>query len=150
MTWPILLSATPTVTASPDYSDGDNIGGLISITLPPFTRPFYVSYCSILSKAAITVAVDLLVYSSNPSVSTFTDNDAQSLHASDVTKLLDAVRFADTDWRAAGTPVVQGTRNLNIPIAPVARIAYFSLVARGTINLASTSDITVNFGFIGG
>lgn len=145
MDGPHLITVTPTVSASPDYADGESIGGLISLRTPALSRPWFLNYVSIASKVDLSVQIDLIVFNDNPAFTTFTDNAALTLNAFDYAKIQDVVEFAGDEWIDLGTPEVQSERNLNIPIFPTASIAYFALLARGAINLGSTSDLTVNF-----
>lgn len=148
MRGPHIITETPTVTATPDYSDGDSIGGVLSVRTPTPTAAQYLSSITISSKAAISVGIDALIFNANPSASTFTDNSTASVHANDAAKLIGSVSFADDGWIAGGTPVVQSVPNANVPVLPASTIVYVALVARGTINLGSTSDLTVHFGFL--
>lgn len=145
MAIPLLVTVVPTLSASPDYSDGDVMGGVLTITLPKFSGPRILTSVSILSKVDLSVTVDLLLLNANPSASTTTDNGALSLHADDYDKVFDLVQFADSGWVDLGTPEIQVERDINLVVVPP---FYGLLVARGTINLGSASDFTVHFGFL--
>lgn len=144
---PNLITVPLTVEATPDYADGDVLGGLLSVRLPGLPKPWFLNHFSINSKIALSVGIDLMIFSANPSATTFTENSAVAIHANDVGKVVDVVSIADDAWVAGGTPVVGAARNLNIPIAS-GLILYAAPIARGAINFGSTSDLTANFTFL--
>lgn len=77
------VAVTPVVSATPDYSDGDNIGGLMTVAaiVAADGAGGMLSHVLAVSKAAISVAIDLLIFNANPTGSTFTDNEAAVEHA---------------------------------------------------------------------
>lgn len=141
-----LIAVTPAVEATPDYSTGDVMGGIMTIADAARleTHSGYIVSVCIKSKADITVPIDVIFFKANPADSTFTENSAVSLDAADVTDLLGAVQV--NTWFDLGTPVI-GFAECRIPFKPAAGDnVYAVMVARGTINLASTSDLIVEFG----
>lgn len=137
-------SATPTVSASPDYASGDAVGGIM--TFAGVTRgdggTAYITAVLINSKAANTAQMDLFLFSANPSSSTVTDNAAFALHADDAPNLIGVVPVSN--WYSGGTPSVGFSDTCRVPVqGQAADDIYGVLVARGAVNLASTSDISV-------
>ena len=91
--------------------------------------------------------IDVVVFSSDPSGTTFTENGAVAIATADVAKVLAAVTV--TTKKDLGTPVVASIGNLNIPVyaATDTRDLYACMVVRGAYTPATTSDVTVRFGF---
>ncbi len=140
-----VLSQTPVVSASPDYSTGDCIGSLL--TFQPVVlaagHDGTIQSVTVNCKVANTAAMDLMLFNANPSASTFTDNSAPAVHANDLAKVIGVVNI--TKWTSVGSnsQSMGEANNLAFPVELATTAAYGVLVARGTVNLASTSDITV-------
>ncbi len=138
-----VLSQTPTVSASPDYSTGDVIGA--KLTFQPVVlaagHDATIQAVTVQCKVANTAAMDLVLFNADPSASTFTDNAALSVDAADLPKIIGTINI--TKWTSLGTPSVGEGNNLAFPVELATTAAYGVLVARGTVNLASTSDLTV-------
>ena len=138
------IEVTPTVSASPDYSTGDVVGSIMTFASPAVDAAgdFTVRGAVVRSKADITVACDLLLFNALPTA-TYTDNSAVAVGATDLAKLVGVIKFASTDATDLGTEACL-SKEANIPVKLASgNNVYGVLVARGTINLASTSDITV-------
>lgn len=143
---------TITVQASPDYSDGDSIGGLI--TLSNFARMAAgsgsIPRFTLRSAINITVGMFVHIFDANPTASTFTDNSALVIHANDKAKLLKTVAILSTDWVApkGASPWYSveliGPKGLidalDYELAS-GRDLYFALEADGTINYGATDDM---------
>jgi len=137
-------SATPTVSATPDYASGDAVGGIM--TFAGVTRgdggTAYITAALITCKAANTAQMDLFLFSASPSSSTVTDNAAFALHADDASNLIGVIPVSS--WYSGGTPSVGFNDACRVPVqGQAADDIYGVLVARGAVNLASTSDISV-------
>lgn len=134
-------SATPTVSTTA-YSTGDVIGTKMSLANMArlAAGPGIVQSIILNSKSSQTGAVDLLLFSADPSASTFTDNAALAINAADEGKLIGVVHL--TDWTNLGTPSVAQSHNPGIAFKlPSGTSLYGVLVARSTPTLASTSDL---------
>jgi hypothetical protein len=139
---------TPTVSASPDYSSGDSIGGLMTVDgiVGANGAGGLLAYITAVSKASVGADIDLIVFNANPSASTFTDNAAVSIDAADLGKIIGKVTLTSAAWVAlSGTQVLQAITTA-VPInGQAAKAIYIAAVARGAINLASTSDLSFRF-----
>jgi len=142
------VAVTPTVSATPDYSTGDSIGGLM--TVPGIVGADGVgallAYITGVSKVSIGADIDLIVFNANPSASTFTDNDAVVIDPADLGKIVGKVTLPSAGWVAlSGTQVLQAVTT-TVPInGQAAASIYVAAVARGVINLGSTSDLIFRF-----
>ena len=144
-----VLSQTPAVSASPDYSTGDCIGSLL--TFQPVVlaagHDATVQSVTVLCKVANTVAMDLILFNANPAAtvlaSGLTDNTAPTIHVDDLAKVIGVINITKWTSLGGGSQAIGEANNLAFPVELATTVMYGVLVARGTINLASTSDITV-------
>ncbi len=140
-----VLSQTPAVSASPDYSTGDCVGSLLTFqpVVLAANHDATIQAVTVQCKVANTVAMDLILFNANPAESTFTDNSAPAVHANDLAKVIGVINI--TKWTSMGSnsQSMGEATNLAFPVELATTAAYGVLVARGTVNLASTSDITV-------
>lgn len=144
-----VLSQTPVVSASPDYSTGDCIGSLL--TFQPVVlasgHDATIQAVTVQCKVANTSAMDLILFNANPAAtvtaSGLTDNAAPTIHVDDLDKVIGVINI--TKWTSMGSnsQSMGEATNLAFPVELATTAAYGVLVARGTVNLASTSDITV-------
>ncbi len=131
------------VSASPDYASGEVIGGVMSFpaAMRGAGKTGYIVDITIHSKAAITVPIDVWVFNTNPSNGTYTDNAAFALNTTD--QLLSLGARQVSTWYSGGTPST-GSVECRIPVYGNATDGLWGImVARGAINLGSTTDITV-------
>jgi hypothetical protein len=138
-----VLTATPTVSASPAYSTGDNVGG--KITLTEVARAAMgsglIQSVVITSKSLQTATFDVIFFNSDPSGSTFTDNAAQALVDADLSKVIGVAQC--TTVVALSAESIHQASGLALPFALTggATTIYAAIVVRGTPTLGSTSDI---------
>ena len=79
-----LVSVTPTVEATPDYASGDVLGGLMSVSAPRYPGGAGIlHYLSVSIKVDLAPIMNIVLFKSNPSATTFTENGAFSLNAAD-------------------------------------------------------------------
>ncbi len=140
-----VISATPVVSAAPAYSVGDTVGGKMTFAdaVRVATSGGLLQMVEVFCKSLQTAALDLVLFHSDPTASTFTDNAALAVAAADFDKLLGVVHLSD--WTPLGTPSLLQADALAKPFKPGAGgTAIFGvLVARSALTLASTSDIKV-------
>lgn len=139
----LVIAVTPAVEATPDYSTGDVLGG--KMTLANAARVSagtgYIVGVRITSQADITVPIDVIFFKADPTNTTWTENAAVAVHASDLTMIVGAVQVFN--WFDLGTPVV-GFAECRIPFDLASGTSLYAvMIARGTINLASTTDIII-------
>lgn len=137
-----LFTAVPT-TAAGTYAAGDVIGTLMTISnAVRFSGGSGVIENIVINdKANAVVNVDLILFSANPSSSTFTDNGAYTVNAADWDKVMAAANI-DNSFAAAGNKSLQYCPPAGIPFVAVGSTdIYAVLVARTSIVLASATDI---------
>lgn len=143
-------SVTPVVSASPDYSAGDAVGGLMTFTsVCKTTNTIQVNSVTITDKANQAVAYDLQLFSSNPTNTTFTDNSALDVNTSDLAKLLPVISLNTTDHFSYVSNGISSLSSLDSGgfVTVSGGVIYGILVARSTTNLASVSDLVVRLGY---
>ncbi len=145
-----VLSATPTVSASPNYSDGDSIGGLISLAGAARANDLvssagFVDSVVIADKAANTTNIEVVFFDSNPTGTTFTDNSALTIADADLAKVAGVV-LVDT-WISSAGGSFGSEHTLRIPYdLGTGTVLYAAMIATGATDLATTSDLTVRVG----
>lgn len=140
------VAVTPTVVATPDYTTGMTMGGIMTFAsiLRATGKTAYAVSLRVITKIANTAALDAFVFSASPTASTTTDNAAFLLSATDAPALMGVISLATTDWVSGGSAISVGYKEARIPITGAAATSlYVVLVARGTFNLGSTSDLIV-------
>ena len=141
-----IVTLTPTVTASatPDYSAGDNLGGLLTLSdaTPPDRLWGEIVGVVITSDVAFTSPFDVVFFNANPTGSTFTDNAAQDIVLADQGKVVGVAHCSDVT-ALSGCSIHQ-TSNIVLPfrLAPGATL-YAAIVIRGTLNLTATDEVKI-------
>ncbi len=94
-----LTSATPTVSTSPAYAIGDNIGGLITLTQAVgYPRTGVLQSLLICDQSGQAAALNVYFFGSLPTA-TFTDNAAfPALSAVDHAKVVDVVQITAANY----------------------------------------------------
>jgi hypothetical protein len=141
-----VATATPTVSTSPAYSSGDVIGSLMTFSgIGRVTGGTgIIQMVTIMCKSAQAFACDLVLFHTNPSSSTFTDNAAVAVNTADYDKIIGVFSLSAGSWTSLGTPSVgQLLQSAPYKVAAGQSDIYGVLVARGTPTLASTSDLTI-------
>ncbi len=144
------VAASPVADTS-IYASGDLIGGKLTFTNAVRTAAptGYVVSITITDLAAQSADLDLVLFSSDPTATTFTDQSAFDVADADISKVLGVVSFASGSRYAWVDNGVKHTASLLIPVKgetsaglPSSTI-YGALVSRGTPTFASSSDVTV-------
>ena len=146
------VRVVPVTTATPDYADGDAMGGLLTFTDFVRASPGSGLITRAFIKSKVTIAVDVLLhlFIAPPSDSIYTDNGALTIHANDWPNLLKTVLFDSTDFLDMQAGLFQADNAVAIPYevaeASTALNLYGLLESTGVINLASVSDLEVWLG----
>ena len=145
-----IIQATPTMDDDPDYSTGDVFGAKMTLAAMRVSGGSGILH-AITLKSEDTLAandVDVLIFSSDPSSTTFTDNGALALADADLGKLLGAVSL-DTLVSVDSASVLLQATNIGLPVyANGSANLYAVMVARATIALAVTDGVTIDFHFL--
>jgi hypothetical protein len=90
------------------------------------------------------VALDVVLFDSDPSATTFTDQAALDIADADLLKVIGVVSV--TTWYAFADNSVGQARNLAIPVSSAGSL-YACLVSRATPTFAAATDVTIRFLF---
>ncbi len=143
--WTTVVTLTPVISASPNYASGDLLGAKLS-----FANAVRGSgnHTGLIQAVIITdlekqsIETDLIFFDTDPSNTTFTDNDALDIDDTDLLTIIGVATVAD--WSALNDNSVGQALNLAIPFnLGTGTTLYGALVTRGAPNHGSTSDITV-------
>lgn len=138
----------PTVTAGA-YAANDIMGGLLTFEVPSVPPGGYLllNELQFAFKPAVTPSLLAVLFNSDPTATTQTDNAAYSLHANDVFKVrralpVDALGGYLTDH---GTPNTISLPNINLimKVEGATRKFYMLLVDLTGVTLTGTSDLQV-------
>lgn len=146
------LSASPTVDTSA-YAAGDLIGGKLSFDLSFFKGgpSLLIQSALLVDEAKQSAAIDIVLWDSNPSGTTFTDQAALDIADADVPKIVGIIPFSF--YSAFADNGIGWAGNLAMPLRVDPTLAsptlYAALVSRGTPTFAAATDVTLRLGFIG-
>lgn len=147
---PRVIPVTPLVSATPDYSIGDSIGGKIEIPLAMTAAgdAAVLESLFIVDKSNVKPTFDLVIFESEPLVATLNDN-ATLVLSTDATKVIARIPVTTVDYvtldvfafaRLAGLgQVVQSSGGTSL---------WFAMDATAAANLNTTSDLKLLFGFV--
>lgn len=147
-----MVRVTPPMTATPDYSDGDAVGGLMEFAnvVREGANSGAIERIAIKSKIAPGVGVVLHLFDASPSASTYADNGALSIHANDFPKIVRSIVIASADFVDVEAGGYQVEKAVNIPFSLASGTSLFGIIeADGTINAGSASDFEVQLGISG-
>lgn len=144
-------SVTPTITSASAYASGNEVGGLMTFTNAvrnqQNTNSGTLQSVIVTCKTVQFSGLDLYLFSSNPSNSTWTDKTSPAINAADVSKLILKVPLALID-SGLGTHTLYQATGINFPfnLGSSNTSLYGVLVTRGTPTYGSTTDIVVTLG----
>lgn len=142
----LTLRPTITVEATPDYSDGDDIFGKLSLAVARTAAGSgYLTRLQLRSRISIGVTTFLHIFDADPSVSTFTKNAAMVLNSADQAKLLKTFTILSSDWVVPKGVSPWYTVELVGVGAAIPSLAY-DLAAGQNLYAAYEADGTINFG----
>ena len=144
---------SPTVTVdTAAYSAGDVIGGKLTLT-----NAMRVSGGTGLLQSLLLIdasgtqkpALEILIFNSDPTASTLTDQATISVHADDVSKVIRKIDISASDWTLIGSKyyadLSPGSRVLK---ASGSRNLYAAIVAVGTPTFAAATNLSIRFGIL--
>jgi len=139
------IRVTPAVQAAA-YAGGDVIGGKMTFTgLAKDNRAGYITGAIVSFKDVLpTQILDLFIFGTDPTNSTFTENAAIDINVADFAKLLGVIQVAAADWIGDAAGAV-ATKTPKIPFKGTAGEEIYAVgVIRGTgITPASTSSMSI-------
>lgn len=142
------VSATPTITAGA-YAAGDLVGTKMSFSSAVRSAGGggMLHTVVIADKGKQDAVLDLVLFDSDPSSTTFTDNDPFDVADDDLTKIIGAVQVLTYTDFADNSVAVEPAAGVVFKLASGTTL-YGALVARTTPTYTSTSDLTVRLGIL--
>lgn len=140
------VSATPTISNGVAYAAGDSIGGLMTFTGACLSGSLQAEIRGVtlwdLTKQGADI--DVLVFSANPTGTTFTDNAALDVADADLAKIAAVVQItSDSAYSDNG---ISQAKNLSYEIACTSTGTFYAaMVSRGTPTYGSTTELTLQF-----
>lgn len=143
------ITITPTMSASPDYSAGDGLGGiqtLATVVASNSLSALLKSIC-VSDKAGQAPQITIYFFKATPAAGTYTDNDALAWGAGDAANMIGIVKFVSADYKTVGgisTACLGAVDQLH---TPAATSVFVIIEVDAAYNGASTSDLTLVFGY---
>ena len=143
------IALTPTISASPDYTALDVVGGIQTIALANSStgRPVKVKSLVVKDKNGQSPPLTFIFFKATPSGGTYTDNSALVLGSGDMANVVGVVKVVAGDYY---TPVAGATiaalGGVDQVMAVSATSLFALIIADAAINAASTSDFTIELG----
>lgn len=147
-TFGIVITPTITVSASPDYTSGDSMGGKITLTnVARVTGGLSrLQTITILDNSNQKPAGTLLFFNADPAAATITDNAAFAF-STDAAKVIATHTIAAADYVTIDSKAALCYGNINKLVQPADTSLYVAWVVTTASNLAATTDIQIAFGF---
>lgn len=146
------ISPTITISASPDYSAGDSIGG--KITLSNVARAggkdVVIQNITIRDTANIKPTGTLLFFNSDPTAATISDN-AAFVFSTDITKCIARIPVATADYvtiNSVAIAYIDGKGRVLQPSDSLTDDLYMVFVADATLNFTDPSNLSISIGVL--
>lgn len=144
----IVIAPAITVTAGA-YHAGDNIGGVL--TLANASRATAIgttlARVSVLDAANQKAQLEILFFSATPASSTFTNNAAPVIHASDVGKYVGRCTVYASDYLTVGAKAVACIANIGLAMIPAATSLFYVILTPGAPTFAAVTDLAISMAF---
>lgn len=143
-----VITVTPAVEATPDYSDGDRLGALQTLTSASVAgRSAKLVSLTLVDKSAVGEAMSILFFKSTPTIAS-ADNAALDMTDANALLYVGHVAIATTDYVATSSNKMACIKNINLIMESGDQGNLYALARAGaTINLASTSDLQFTYCF---
>ncbi len=147
-----VITVTPTVSASPDYSIGDAVGGKQTLTSAARVSggKVVLQSLTLIDKANQKKALTVLFFDSDPTAATITDNSA-FVFSTAISKYIGRVDIAATDYVTVDSIALVSLGAIGKAMkASGSANLFVAVVAVEALNLATTSDLIFGYGFLQG
>jgi hypothetical protein len=144
---PITKSIVVPVTTTGAYATLETVGALLTVNNAP--RSGILQSVVLADKDAQSAALDLVLFSANPTASTLTDNAALSVADADALKVIGHVRITAANYMALAASCVATVNNIGLAFALDGSTLYAALMTNGSTPTYATSatalQLTLNF-----
>jgi len=144
-----VAGATIAVNASA-YADGDLVGTKMTLTdILPHGKGGILSTVTVHDLDAQNAALQLLIWDTNPSNTTFTNNGALAVADADLPNIIARIAIAATDYTSLADNSVGCVTQIAIPVkAAIQGILYAALVSDGATPTYTANGLSVTFGLV--
>lgn len=152
MTTPLIFQPTLTCSTAPAYSAGDLVGGKLTIDNSiagglAASRTCFLQAIGLVDQAKQNVPMHVILFRSDPTGTTFTDNAAFDVADADMSKICGYV--AISSYTQFNDNSYGYTTALGIPV-PFSSQLYAAFVAQGAGTYVATTDLVPSFIFFDG
>ncbi len=141
-------TVTVTTSATPDYSIGDCIGGILTIedvSIVP-GRPVELKSVCVRDKAGQAPQLTIYFFKATPAGGTYDDNAALNLDAGDPANLVGVVQLTTSNYRTVDGVSMAALGNIGQLLAVAAGSLFALIAADAAYNAAGTSDLLIELG----
>lgn len=146
------ITMTPIVSSGVAYATGDNVGALMQFAGAARVTDGHgvVHTVTLTDLGKQDIATDVIIFSQNPTATTFTDNSPMDIADADLPKICGIVKIAASDYSDFNDNSAACIRSAGVTFDLVAgnQTLYACLVTRGAPTYTSTSDITLKLGIL--
>jgi len=136
------LTANPTIATSA-YVTGYCLGGLLTFATANRASggSLLIANAKLSDKSKQSAAVDLIIFDTNPTGSTFTDHAALNIVAADLPFIAGVIQFTAAGYSVFSATSVCGVGNLGLEVLLAATSLYGVMCVRGTPTYAGANDL---------
>lgn len=140
----VFVSAAPTCDTS-IYATGELVGGKLTFTpaVRPATSTAVITGVMMIDQSVTTSDFDIVLFSSNPSATTFTDQAALDIADADLSKVIAVIPLVSANRFAFADNGVKFAGSIMLPIKGTVNTIYGALVSRGTPTFAAGTDVSI-------
>lgn len=148
----VVIRPTITISATPDYSIGDVVGGIITLSgvMEASGRQAELQTVVLKENGGQSPALSLIFFRATPAAGTYTDNAQLIWGAGDAGNIVGVVRVLVTDWLIPGA----STNKAMVDLSRLGKLMgsatsdlYLLIIADSAYNAAATTDLTAEFAF---
>jgi hypothetical protein len=144
------LRVTPTISAGAIYAAGDTVGDKITLTnaVRVSGGTGILQDLLVIDKANQKANLEILIFESDPSAATITDN-AAFVFSTDIAKLIQRISIASSDYVTINSIAIASMSSIGkVLYANGSRNLYAVIINTGTPTYATTSDLTLVLGIL--
>jgi hypothetical protein len=147
--WLMRITSRPTITGGTAYTAGDSVGGLLTLTgaTDNSNHTVYLDSLTIVDESNQKAAFTIILFDTNPSASTFTNDGATALNAADTPSIAGIISVAATDYVTVDSKAYVSYSGIGLQLKPTTNVAYANVVAAGAPTYTGTDDLILHFGF---
>lgn len=145
---PEVVSASPTVSTSPAYTANDAVGGLMTFSVSNYMlqqNSFEIRGGRITDTSKQAANINLVLFSDNPTNSTFTDNSAFAIANADLPLVMAVIQFTThASFNANSVSFVDSVSKFGFfkRLSSTSGAFYGAAYTTGTPTYAATSALT--------